>query len=100
MWRLKLFGTSLNNPEFGGSVPYTDQQDIQFGPFLLNRRRRGLTRDGVPIPTTGRASTSSTHSRRRQEKRSARLHCSIASGLAGLWRRTISRFTSQHFARH
>ena len=33
----------------------TDQQDIQFGPFLLNRLRRSLTRDGVPIPITGRA---------------------------------------------
>ena len=55
MWRLKLFATNLNNPEFGGSVPVHRPAGHSIWSFLLNRLRRSLTRDGVPIPITGRA---------------------------------------------
>jgi adenylate cyclase len=32
-----------------------DRRDIVFGPFLLNRHRRSLSRDGVAVPLRGRA---------------------------------------------
>jgi adenylate cyclase len=36
-------------------MPSTDHQDIEFGPFRLNRHNRSLTREGVPVPIGGRA---------------------------------------------
>src|SRR5918911_4938249 len=36
-------------------MPTADQQDIEFGPFRLNRGNRSLTRDGVPVSIGGRA---------------------------------------------
>ena len=36
-------------------MPNTDHQSIAFGPFLLNRRDRSLTRDGILVPLGGRA---------------------------------------------
>jgi DNA-binding winged helix-turn-helix (wHTH) protein len=51
----KVFGSVLVNPESGGHVSATGPQDIEFGPFRLDRRSRGLTRDGVPVSVGGRA---------------------------------------------
>src|SRR4051812_7761626 len=52
---LKVFGSVLINPESGGHVSATDQQDIDFGPFRLDRHSRGLTREGASISVGGRA---------------------------------------------